>query len=117
MFENFMKVELVDLWAGRTNRSEHQHALTIKLKFEYPFNCCIYYRDWVVIDGITNQITGAESQVCPDAKTKEYPIGCMGGYVPGNSASTILEVYQLNWRDGKKLWSAQWKLGPIQLGE
>lgn len=117
MFENFMKVEFLDLATGWTNRFKYQHALTIKLKFDYPFNCCIYYCSPVVIDGKINGITGAVNQVCPDSNLKEYQIGGLGGYVPGQSASTTLEVFQLDRSNGKKLWNAEWKLGPIALGE
>jgi hypothetical protein len=49
---------------------------------------------------------------------KEYRLGVMDGYVPGQVATGTLEIFQLeHYPDGKELWHAQWDLGPVQLGQ
>jgi len=118
MFENFMKVDFVDLDKDRKNRFKSQHRLQVNLTFNYPFNTCIYYRVPIAVDGNLLPYTGSLSQLCPDPQTKEYQIGAVGGYLPGQVATGTLEVYQReHYPDGKELWHAQWDLGSIPLGE
>jgi hypothetical protein len=118
MFENFMRVEFVDSAKNFTNRSEYQHNLEIILKFDYPFNIFISYRHPVVIDGKTNFNTTALDGLGLEPKLREYRIGCIGGYVPGQTASMTFEAFQLDhYPDGQELWHVQWNLGPIPLGE
>jgi hypothetical protein len=118
MFENFLKVDLVDQAKSNPSRFKDQHELSIVLTFNYPFNTCISYLSPIAIDGKVVKGTTYGGSVCPDLKLKEYRLGAVGGYVPGEVATGTFEIYQLDhYPDGKKLWNVQWPLGPIKLKE
>jgi hypothetical protein len=92
--------------------------LEIILKFDYPFDTCIYVRHPMALDGKLVETTTSQGQLCPEPGLREYRMGCLGGYVPGREATGTLEVYQReHYPDGEKLWQAQWDLGPLPLGE
>lgn len=118
MFENFVKVDFVDEAKTFSSRFKNQHELVTTLKFDYPFNTCIYYRTPIALDGKIFEPTTSQNQICLEPKLKEYRIGSTGGYVPGKVATGTLEIFQRDhYPDGKELWHAQWQLGPVPLGE
>jgi len=118
MFENFVKVDFIDEATNLPSRFKNQHELKIILTCNYPFNTCIYYRTPIALDGKLFQPSTSENQVCLEPAIKEFRIGSLGGYVPGNVATGNLEIYQREYYpDGKELWHAHWNLGPISLGE
>lgn len=118
MFENFVKVDFIDLDKTMTNRFKSQHQLTVVLTFNYPFNIFVNYRHPIAIDGKVFPPTTSLGGVGLEPKMKEYRLGVMDGYVPGQVATGTLEIFQLeHYPDGKELWHAQWDLGPVQLGQ
>ena len=114
LFEKFLKVELVDQAGIKGHRFKDQHELAIMGACNFPFYDYICYHASIVVDGRTagESLAG----VALEPNLKQWRFGSQGGYVPGQSASATLEIFQLeHYPDAKKLWQARWDLGPIPL--